>query len=101
MPAGRCLHLEILTPERRTFAGDVESVVIPAADGLLGILYGHAPLLAMLKPGNITARLLEPPATGSPDRSTANPVSFPVLSGFCRVLADRVTIICQPAAAGS
>ena len=101
MPSGRCLRLEILTPDRRAFANDVESVVIPAADGLLGILCGHAPRVAMLKPGTISARLAEPPGATSPPDSTAGTFSFPVLSGFCRVLDDQVTVICRTAVPGS
>jgi F-type H+-transporting ATPase subunit epsilon len=47
---------EIVTPEKVVFSEDVESLVIPAERGYLGVLAGHAPLLCTLKPGVITIR---------------------------------------------
>jgi len=48
--------LEILTPARRVFAGDSESVVLPGAEGSFGVLAGHVPLLARLAAGRIMVR---------------------------------------------
>ncbi len=48
--------LEILTPVRQVFAGDSESIVLPGAEGSLGILAGHAPLLTLLSAGRIMVR---------------------------------------------
>jgi len=47
---------EIVTPEKLVFSEDIESLVIPAERGYLGVLAGHAPLLCTLKPGVITIR---------------------------------------------
>jgi len=47
------LHLEIVTPERLAFAGDVESVVLPGSEGELGILPAHIPLMTQIKPGEV------------------------------------------------
>ncbi|MDE1170617.1 MAG: ATP synthase F1 subunit epsilon [Verrucomicrobium sp.] len=47
------LRLEIVTPETRVFAGDVESVLLPGVEGDLGILPQHAPLLTQLAPGEL------------------------------------------------
>ena len=52
----RTFLLEIVTPEKIAFSEEVESVVVPAHDGYLGILAGHAPLLAALNPGEISIR---------------------------------------------
>ncbi len=46
-------RLEIVTPEARTFSDDVEMVVLPGEEGEMGILPLHAPLLSMLKPGEL------------------------------------------------
>lgn len=46
-------HLEIITPEARAFEGDVVSAVFPGAAGEFAIMYDHAPLLSLLKPGEI------------------------------------------------
>ncbi len=45
------LQLEVATPERLLVEEQVEEVQIPALDGFLGILPGHAPLLAQLSTG--------------------------------------------------
>jgi F-type H+-transporting ATPase subunit epsilon len=47
----KTLQLEIVTPEGRTYQGPVESLVLPAWEGQLGVLPGHEPLVALLKPG--------------------------------------------------
>jgi F-type H+-transporting ATPase subunit epsilon len=47
---------EIVTPERIVFSEEIESLVIPAERGYLGVLAGHAPLLCTLQPGEIRIR---------------------------------------------
>ena len=47
---------EIVTPEKIVFSEEIESLVIPAERGYLGVLAGHAPLLCTLQPGEITIR---------------------------------------------
>ncbi|HEV3029210.1 MAG TPA: F0F1 ATP synthase subunit epsilon [Planctomycetota bacterium] len=47
---------EIVTPEKVVFSEEVESLVIPAERGYLGVLAGHAPLLCTLQPGEIRIR---------------------------------------------
>ena len=48
--------LQILTPKRKVFSGEVASLVAPGEMGYLGILSNHAPLVAALKPGKVTFR---------------------------------------------
>lgn len=43
--------LEIVTPSKMAFSGQVTSAVLPGVEGELGILAGHAALLAILNPG--------------------------------------------------
>jgi F-type H+-transporting ATPase subunit epsilon len=47
------IALEILSPEKRLLARDVDMVVIPGTEGDLGILPGHAPLITGLRAGHI------------------------------------------------
>lgn len=47
---------EIVTPEKVVFSEEIDSLVIPAERGYLGVLAGHAPLLATLQPGEITLK---------------------------------------------
>ncbi|MFH1476197.1 MAG: ATP synthase F1 subunit epsilon [Verrucomicrobiota bacterium] len=48
--------LEIMTPVRRVFAGEVESLVLPGAEGSFGVLAAHVPLMARLTAGRIMVR---------------------------------------------
>jgi len=50
------ITVDILTPDRRVLQAQADSVVVPAADGELGILSDHAPLVAQLQPGEIRMR---------------------------------------------
>lgn len=53
----RGFHFEIVTPVKRVhIAIDATSIIIPAYEGFLGVLYNHAPLVALLQPGPILMR---------------------------------------------
>jgi len=43
------LHFEFVSPERVLFSGDVDQVDLPGAEGDMGILAGHAPLVTALR----------------------------------------------------
>ena len=45
------MHLEILTPEKKIFEGDVVIATFPGADGSFQIMDHHAPLISLLKEG--------------------------------------------------
>ena len=47
------LHLEIVTPDKLAFEGDVDSVVLPGSEGELGVLPQHIPLMTQIKPGEV------------------------------------------------
>ena len=48
------LKLEIVTPEKRVFDAEVDSVTVPTVTGEAGILPNHASLISALKPGILT-----------------------------------------------
>ena len=75
------LHLTLVTREKKVLEQDVDEVVLPAVRGQIGILPGHTPLLAMLKPGELWYRKGQ-------DRT------FFVLDfGMAEVLPDKVTVL--------
>ena len=45
------MFLEIITPDKKIYSGDVDAVKLPGAEGSFGILKGHAPIIATLKKG--------------------------------------------------
>jgi F-type H+-transporting ATPase subunit epsilon len=52
----KTIHLDIVTPDGSAFSGDVESVVIPAWEGQMGILPGREPIIAVLNAGELRYR---------------------------------------------
>ncbi|MGH7481363.1 MAG: F0F1 ATP synthase subunit epsilon [Longimicrobiales bacterium] len=79
------LHVSVLAPAKLVFEGDADSVVVPAWDGELGILRGHAPLMALLGSGELRVR------TGSAEQT------FQVEGGFLQVVDDHVTVLSEAA----
>lgn len=47
-------HFDLVSPEKLVFSGEVEQVDIPGSEGDLGVLAGHAPLVATIRPGIMT-----------------------------------------------
>ena len=47
------MFIEIVSPEKTIFTGDVSSVYLPGTDGFFQILNNHAPIVSTLKKGNI------------------------------------------------
>lgn len=47
------MNLEIITPDKKLFSGEVKSVQLPGSDGSFGMLDRHAPIIASLKKGTV------------------------------------------------
>src|ERR1700730_665929 len=47
-------HLDLVSPEKLAFSGDVDQVDIPGVEGDFGVLAGHAPVVAAIRPGILT-----------------------------------------------
>jgi len=75
------IRLEFVTPERALVHEDVDEVEVPGEEGFFGVLPGHAPLLAALKPGELWYR-----------KGSEKFYAF-VGGGFAEVLPDRVSIL--------
>ena len=80
------IKLDIITIERQVFSEDVDMVVAPGTEGMLGILPHHAPLMTALKPGELVVK-----SRGAPDRLIA------IGGGFMEVRPDKVTILADSA----
>ena len=48
-------QLSLVSPEKPLFAGPVDQVDLPGVEGDFGVLAGHAPIVAMLRPGIVIA----------------------------------------------
>lgn len=81
------MNLEILTPERKLFSGDVYGVQLPGITGLFEVLNKHAPLVSALKAGRV--KILK-------DR-TNDLAFYEIQSGFVEVLDNKVTVLVEGA----
>jgi F-type H+-transporting ATPase subunit epsilon len=85
--AADSIELIIVTPERQLLRETVTEVTLPGADGQLGVLPGHAPLITELGIGELTYR--------SKSGSQHDPIA--IISGFAEVLGERVTVLAEMA----
>jgi len=47
-------HFDLVSPEKIAFSGEVDQVDVPGVEGDFGVLAGHAPLVATIRPGVMT-----------------------------------------------
>jgi F-type H+-transporting ATPase subunit epsilon len=47
-------HFDLVSPEKLAFSGEVDQVDIPGVEGYFGVLAGHAPVVAAMRPGILT-----------------------------------------------
>lgn len=52
----KTFKLEVLSPQKPVYIGEVTGINIEGTEGFMGILYGHAPLVATLKKGPLTIK---------------------------------------------
>lgn len=76
-------HFDLVSPARLVFAGEVTQVDVPGVDGDFGVLAGHAPLVATLKPGIMTVF-----AAGGAQR-------YVVFGGFAEVSPTGMTVLAE------
>ena len=75
-------HFDLVSPEKLLFSGEVDQVDVPGAEGDFGVLAGHAPTVAALRPGIMTMFV-----NGEAQRMV-------VLGGFAEVSADgKLTVL--------
>ncbi len=75
------IRLRLLTPDGVGWEGKVSAVTLPAAEGSLGILGGHAPLLCALQSGVVKCR------------GEAGELRFQISEGVAGVEKDVVTLL--------
>ena len=81
------IHVDIVSAEGEIFSGPAKMVFLPAAEGEIGVAPRHAPLLAMLKAGEVRVQ----PVDGAE-------MSFFVGGGALEVQPSRVTVLADTAA---
>jgi len=87
------MNLEILTPEKKLFSGEVYGVQMPGISGSFEVLEKHAPLVSALKAGRI--KVLKDKTTGPGGHFSF----FDIQGGFVEVLNNKVTVLVEGATA--
>lgn len=74
-------HFDLVSPEKLAFSGDVDQVDVPGLEGDFGVLAGHAPVVAAVRPGILTI------TTGGTHQKMI------VLGGLAEVSDNRLTVL--------
>ena len=80
-------HFELVSPDKISFSGEVDQVDVPGSEGDFGVLAGHAPLIALLRPGLMTVY------------AAGEQTKLVVLGGFAEVGPDGLTVLADVATA--
>ena len=75
------MHLEIITPEKSVLAEEIDELLVPTAQGQIGILPHHINLVSSITPGEITIKV------------DGKEKFLAITGGFVEVKKDKVTII--------
>jgi F-type H+-transporting ATPase subunit epsilon len=82
------MQLEILTPEKKLYSGDIYGIQLPGISGSFEVLEKHAPMVSALGKGSIKVLL---------DKSGNNTTRFNISGGFIEVLDNRVSVLVEGA----
>jgi F-type H+-transporting ATPase subunit epsilon len=82
----RTFSVSLVTPEGPAFEGEAQMLIVPGADGEIGVLARHAPLVAMLKAGSTRVHL-----------GPAEVLEFATGPGFFKVEQDRAIALVDDA----
>ncbi len=78
-------HFDLVSPDKISFSGEVDQVDVPGSEGDFGVLAGHAPLIALLRPGILTVY------------AGGEQTKLVVLGGFAEVGPDGLTVLADVA----
>ncbi|HVZ69932.1 MAG TPA: F0F1 ATP synthase subunit epsilon [Rhizomicrobium sp.] len=80
------ISFDLVSPERLLLSEDAEMITLPAAEGDLGVLAGHEPLITTLRPGAIDVK-----------GGARGEERFFVMGGFADINPDKLTVLAEEA----
>lgn len=83
------MQLEILTPDKKVFSGEVNAVSVPGSKGSFQVLNNHAPLISTLEKGTVMVK----------EKSMAH--NFEINGGVIEVLKNKVVILAESLVSGN
>jgi len=78
------MYLEIITPEKKLYAGDVKLIHFPGSQGEFEVMDKHAPIISTLREGKLWIKPIE-----------GNKSTFDVKGGVVEVLQNKVIILAE------
>lgn len=79
----RLMKVSVISPSHAAFEGEASALIVPAHDGQVGILYGHAPMVTLLGTGQLVLR--------GPDGERR----FEVARGFLQVVDNEISVLAE------
>ena len=77
------MNIEIVTPDKEVFAGEVDFAVFPGTSGSFGILKGHAPMICTLQEGTIVLQ------------DAKGEKKFDIGGGIVEILNNRIIVLAE------
>ncbi|MEI7641122.1 MAG: ATP synthase F1 subunit epsilon [bacterium] len=84
--ADKTIHIEVVTPERVVFSGEIKELSAPGIDGDFGVLPGHTPFATVLKTGVVTIKKADNTDDG-----------MAISGGYIEVTAAKITLLVETA----
>lgn len=82
------MKLDIITPDRKVFSGEIESVTVPGVNGQFQVLKGHAAIISSLEKGPIKVKTAE------------GELNYLSEGGVVEVLNDNIIVLVERATGG-
>ena len=80
------MTLDVLTPEKKIYSGQVYGVQLPGSTGLFEVLDKHAPIVSALKEGKLKILV-----------DKTNTISYQIKGGFAEVIHNKVSVLVEGA----
>jgi len=77
------MFLDIITPDKKVFSGDVSSITVPGTKGIFQVLNNHAPIISTLSKGVVKYKTIEGEKTVS------------INSGVIEVLKNKIILLLE------
>jgi F-type H+-transporting ATPase subunit epsilon len=78
------MTIEITTPDKKLFSGEVKLIQLPGIDGSFEILNNHAPLISAIGKGKI--KIID---------NNSDTIFFEIKNGIVEVLKNKVTVLVE------
>jgi F-type H+-transporting ATPase subunit epsilon len=96
------MQLDIITPEKKIFTGEVDAVQFPGKDGLFQVLKGHAPIISALAAGIVKIDLTNSEMeyddlTGEIENDSSNDkvIRVKIKGGVVEMLNDKIIVLAE------